>query len=112
MNERLTNLPAFIASSSHEVFKKDMMELKKTERDAYNALFSGYLLNVSEIQFEGSMKLDELIFSKFEDFEMCKRAKKWWLGDRNQTFKKKADMRNLYYLISAEEYFKGIDQIK
>lgn len=51
MNERLTNLPAFIASSSHEVFKKDMMELKKTERDSYNALFSGYLLNVSEIQF-------------------------------------------------------------
>lgn len=42
---------------------------------------------------------------------MCKRAKIWWLGDRNQTYKKRADMRNLYYLISTEEYFKGIDQI-
>lgn len=25
INERLPNLPAFIASSSHEVFKKDML---------------------------------------------------------------------------------------
>ena len=43
---------------------------------------------------------------------MCKRARVWWLGDRNRTFKKKADMRNLYYLIKAEEYFEGVDQIK
>ena len=78
-----------------------MLELKKTNKGKYRSLFSGYLLNISEIQFEGSEDLEKLIFSKFEDFEMCKRAKIWWLGDRNKSFKKKTDMRNLYYLISG-----------
>ena len=43
---------------------------------------------------------------------MCQRAKAWWLGQKNNTFKKKADMRNLYYVIKAEEYFKGVDKIR
>ncbi len=43
---------------------------------------------------------------------MCKRAKHWWLGEQNQTLKKKTELRNLYYVISAEEYFKGVDNIK
>lgn len=32
---------------------------------------------------------------------MCKRAKIWWLGEKNQSYKKKADLRNLYYLIKV-----------
>jgi hypothetical protein len=43
---------------------------------------------------------------------MCKRAKTWWLGGSNHSFKKKADMRSLYYVISGEEYLKGVDRIK
>ena len=33
---------------------------------------------------------------------MCKRSYVWWLGAKNHTYKKKADMRNLYYLIKSE----------
>lgn len=73
---------------------------------------SGYLVNVSEVQVEDSEELDKLVYSKFEDYEMCQRAQVWWLGERNSTFKKKADMRNLYYLIKAEEYLRGADRIK
>ena len=51
INERLSNLPAFVVNSSHEVFKGDMVELKKSNKGLYKELFSGYMLNVSEIQF-------------------------------------------------------------
>ena len=88
------------------------MELKQKDKKKFDQYFSGYLLNVSEIQYQGSEDLDKLIYSKFEDYQMCQRARAWWLGEKNNTFKKKADMRNLYYLIKADEYFKGVDKIK
>jgi hypothetical protein len=43
---------------------------------------------------------------------MCKRSELWWLGERNQSYRKKADMRNLYYVISVAEYLKGVERIK
>lgn len=61
---------------------------------------SGYLLNVSEVQFEGEEELDKLIYSKFEDYELCSRAWVWWIGGANPSHRKKADMRSLYYLIT------------
>lgn len=51
LNERLPNLPAFVVNSSHEVFKKDLLELQKKDPKQYEQLMSGYLLNVSEVQF-------------------------------------------------------------
>lgn len=67
---------------------------------------------MSEVQFEGEEELEKLVYSKFEDYEMCKRAMVWWIGDKNHTYKKRADMRNLYYLIEGEEYLRGIHSIK
>lgn len=53
-----------------------------------------------------------MIYSKFEDFEMCQRARVWWLGGTNASHRRKADMRNLYYLIAPEEYLQAADNIK
>lgn len=39
---------------------------------------------------------------------MCKRAKKWWVGENLPTNRKKADLRRLYYVIKTEQYFKGV----
>jgi hypothetical protein len=36
----------------------------------------------------------------------------WWLGGTNASHRKKADMRNLYYLITPENYFAAVDNFK
>ena len=51
LNERLANLPAFVACSTHEVFKRDMGELKQKDEKRYSELLGKWLLNVSEVQF-------------------------------------------------------------
>jgi hypothetical protein len=75
-------------------------------------VFGGHLLNVSEVQFEGEEELEKLVYSKFEDYEMCQRARVWWLGATNASHRRKADMRSLYYLITPQQYFAGVDNIK
>jgi hypothetical protein len=75
-------------------------------------VLGAYLLNVSEVQFEGEEELEKLIYSKFEDFEMCQRARVWWLGGSNPSHRRKADMRSLYYLITPQEYLLAVDNLK
>lgn len=43
---------------------------------------------------------------------MCQRARVWWLGGTNASHRRKADMRNLYYLITPEEYLQAADNLK
>jgi len=90
INERLTNLPPIITSSYHEVFKKDLQELKSKNKTLYNQLCSGYLLLISEVQLEGKKDLDSIVYSQFEMYEFCQKGKYWWTGASNPTHKKKA----------------------
>ena len=78
-----------------------------------NSIFGSHLLawvSINRNKFE--LRWDGLIFSKFADFELCKRSIKWWLGEKIPSQKKKADLRRLYYVVRTDEYFKGAKKIK
>ena len=96
INERLPNLPSFLIPSIHQVLISDM------EKKGGNII--KYLLCISEIQYEGSEKLDDYIFAKWEDYEMCKRSKLYWVGENVQCRKKKVQMKRLYWLIDWKSY--------
>ena len=80
----------------------------------YDQLCSGYLLVLSEVELQGKQtNLESLIYNHFENFELCQKAKHWWIGERNSSpLKKKVQMANLYCLIPCEDYFKSVEKFK
>lgn len=80
-----------------------------------HAIFSSeYVLNVSEVEIinSGTKSLDELIFSKFEDYEFCQKSLCWWVGDNVKSQRQKADLRKLYFVMKLKDYISAAKNIK
>jgi hypothetical protein len=90
-----------------------LQELKK--KNSKQAIFqSEYVLNISEVEIttNQTQNLDELIFSKYEDYEFCQKSVAWWVGENIKSQRQKADLRRLYFVIKLKDYLDSVKNIR